>query len=256
MTAKGSSSPAVAREKSNSPLNADISGTLNPRWLKFESNIFYQSFTISCFIPLKRRCETFHMILKSGGESDHAAISRADADCPTPSRVGAKRQRFMVSRMTFVTTLFRGALLLAFGVAGLQATVREASANERAIRVDIDYARIVKIPQGASTLVIGNPLIADVTMLKNSQLMVITGKSFGTTNLIVLDKSGAQVGESTVTVVPVLDKVVVQRGMHRESLSCAPNCAKTVDLADDVAYMNSVIEAVKSHDSAATSSRR
>lgn len=162
----------------------------------------------------------------------------------------------MVSRMTFVTTLFRGALLLAFGVTGLQTMVCKASANERAIRVDIDYARIVKIPQGASTLVIGNPLIADVTMLKNSQLMVITGKSFGTTNLIVLDKSGAQVGESTVTVVPALDKVVVQRGMHRESLACNPHCAKTVDLADDSTYMNGVIEAVKAHDSAASSTRR
>jgi len=39
-------------------------------------------------------------------------------------------------------------------------------------------------------------------MLKNNQLMVITGKSFGTTNLIVLDGSGAQVGESMITVVP------------------------------------------------------
>jgi Flp pilus assembly secretin CpaC len=158
--------------------------------------------------------------------------------------------------MTFATTLFRGALLLAFGAASLQATVGEASANERAIRVDIDYARIVKIPEGASTLVIGNPLIADVTMLKNSQLMVITGKSFGTTNLIVLDKSGAQVGESTVTVVPAQDKLVVQRGMHRESMSCNPHCAKAVDLADDSNYMSSVIEAVKAHDSAATSTRR
>jgi Flp pilus assembly secretin CpaC len=169
---------------------------------------------------------------------------------------GAERLRCKVNRMTFVTSLFRGALLLAFGVAGLQAAVSGALANERAIRVDIDYARIVKIPQGASTLVIGNPLIADVTMLKNSQLMVITGKSFGTTNLIVLDKSGAQVGESIVTVVPAEDKVVVQRGPHRESVSCNPRCAKTVDLADDVTYMNSVIEAVKAHDSAATSARR
>lgn len=158
--------------------------------------------------------------------------------------------------MTFVKSLFRGLLPLAFGLASLSIAISSALANDRAIRVDIDYARIVKIPQGASTLVIGNPIIADVTMLKNSQLMVITGKSFGTTNLIVLDKSGAQVGESIVTVVPAEDKVVVHRGTHRESVSCNPRCAKAVDLADDAAYMNSVIEAVKSHDSAATSARR
>jgi Flp pilus assembly secretin CpaC len=159
----------------------------------------------------------------------------------------------MVNRMTFVPSIFRGALFLAFGILALETT---AVANERAIRVDLDYARIVKIPQGAQTLVIGNPLIADVTMLKNSQLMVITGKSFGTTNLIVLDRAGSQVGESIVTVVPAQDKVVVQRGAHRESLSCHPNCARAVDLADDVQYMNTSIEAVKTHDSAATSTRR
>jgi hypothetical protein len=155
--------------------------------------------------------------------------------------------------MTSESFLFRGLLLLliAFG-----AEASGAAANERAIRVAIDYARIVKIPQGAQTLVVGNPLIADVTMLKNSQLMVITGKSFGSTNLVVLDRTGAQVGESILTVVPSEDKVVVQRGPHRESLSCNPRCAKAVDLADDVQYMNATIEAVKSHDSAATSTRR
>jgi Flp pilus assembly secretin CpaC len=158
--------------------------------------------------------------------------------------------------MTFVQSLLRGLLLLGFGFAGLSCGLSSAEANDRTIRVDIDYARIVKIPEGASTLVIGNPIVADVTMLKNSQLMVITGKSFGTTNLIVLDKSGAQVGESIVTVVPAEDKLVVQRGPHRESMSCNPRCAKAVDLADDVAYMNSVIEAVKSHDSAASAARR
>lgn len=159
----------------------------------------------------------------------------------------------MVNRMTFVPSFLRGALVLAVAFLGFEAG---AAANERAIRVDLDYARIVKIPQGAQTLVIGNPLIADVTMLKNSQLMVITGKSFGTTNLIVLDRTGAQVGESIVTVVPPEDKLVVQRGAHRESLSCHPKCARAVDLADDIQYMNANIEAVKSHDNSSNSSRR
>jgi Flp pilus assembly secretin CpaC len=162
----------------------------------------------------------------------------------------------MVNRMTFVPSLFRGALLLAFGIVGFSAGACDANANERTIRVDLDYARIVKIPDGAQTLVIGNPLIADVTMLKNSQLMVITGKSFGTTNLIVLDRAGSQVGESIVTVVPAQDKLVLQRGAHRESLSCNPKCARAVDLADDIQYMNTSIEAVKAHDSAATSTRK
>jgi hypothetical protein len=158
--------------------------------------------------------------------------------------------------MNLSSSFFRGPLLLAFAVTSVMGALTEAMANERTIRVDLDYARIVKIPTGAKTLVIGNPLIADVTMLRNSQLMVITGKSFGTTNLIVLDRTGAQVGESIVTVVPAEDKVVLQRGPHRESYSCHPRCARAVDLADDSQYMNQAIEAVKAHDGAAISGRR
>lgn len=162
----------------------------------------------------------------------------------------------MVSRMKMVPFILRWARLLAFGVSCASVTAGNAAANERTIRVDLDYARIVKLPQGAQTMVIGNPLIADITMLRNSGLMVITGKSFGTTNLIVLDRAGSQVGESIVTVVPPQDKLVVQRGTHRESYSCNPNCGKAIDLGDDAQYMNQAIEAVKAHDSASTSIRR
>jgi Flp pilus assembly secretin CpaC len=114
----------------------------------------------------------------------------------------------------------------------------------------MDYARLVRLPEGAQTLVIGNPLVADVNMVKGNQLFVITGKSFGTTNLIVLDRAGQQVGESIVTVVPASDKVLVQRGSHRESLSCNPKCVATVDPSDDVAYSQQVIGAVTMHEGA------
>ena len=59
-------------------------------------------------------------------------------------------------------------------------------------------------------------------MVKGNQLFVITGKSFGTTNLIVLDRAGQQVGELIVTVVPASDKVLVQRGSHREVIILQP----------------------------------
>jgi Flp pilus assembly secretin CpaC len=142
-------------------------------------------------------------------------------------------------------------LLLSFSALAPVGTM----ANERTIRVEIDRARIVKLPQGAQTLVMGNPAVADVTMLKVNQLMVITGKSFGSTNLIVLDKVGEQVGESFITVTPSSGKVVVHRGMHRESLSCAPECGRAIDLSDDIQYMRSVIDSSRAYDGAASASK-
>jgi Flp pilus assembly secretin CpaC len=130
------------------------------------------------------------------------------------------------------------------------------AAEEHIVKVEVDYARLVRMPEGAQTLVVGNPLIADITMLKNSRLMVVTGKSFGTTNLIILDRTGQQVGESLITVVPPEDKLVVYRGSHRESLSCKPRCARAVDMADDNQYMNNTIESVRSHDNAVSSLRK
>lgn len=131
-----------------------------------------------------------------------------------------------------------------------------AMAGETTVFVDLDHARIVRMPDGAQTLIIGNPMIADVTMLKSNRLMVITGKSFGSTNLIVLDQTGNQVGESLITVSPPMDKLVVQRGMQRQSYACNPDCAPTIDLADDKDYSAQVIEAMKLHEGSSIPAKR
>ena len=50
--------------------------------------------------------------------------------------------------------------------------------------VFLDQARLLQLPDRASNVVIGNPLIADVS-IQPGGLTVITGKSYGITNLIV-----------------------------------------------------------------------
>lgn len=136
--------------------------------------------------------------------------------------------------------------------------IAPANANNEphTLRVEVDYARIARMPEGAQTFVLGNPLIADITMLKDSKLFVVTGKSFGTTNLIMLDRAGKQVGESFITVVPAEDKLVVYRGSRRESLSCQPRCVRAVDMADDLPFMNGTLDSVRAHDGAASALRK
>src|SRR5690242_11105033 len=80
-------------------------------------------------------------------------------------------------------------------VAALAGDVRAA----QVISVRLDQARIEKLPDRATTLVIGNPLIADVS-LQQGGLMVLTGKGFGTTNLIALDRNGAVISEQVIQV--------------------------------------------------------
>jgi len=101
------------------------------------------------------------------------------------------------------------------------------------LRVTIDQARVAKIPEGTSTLVVGNPMIADVAMLKGGGGMVITGKGYGQTNLIALDIKGNILDEKQLRVEPGSTVLVVQRGDARASYSCNPLCMPTVQLGDD-----------------------
>ena len=120
------------------------------------------------------------------------------------------------------------AFLSSFGFAGAS-----EAAPAPMLSVTLDQAKIARIPDGTVTLVIGNPIVADVTMLKGSTgAMVVTGKGFGETNLLALDSHGNVLDEKTVRVVPTNSTVIVQRGMDRESYSCAPSCMPTVQLGD------------------------
>lgn len=105
------------------------------------------------------------------------------------------------------------------------------------IAVGVDEARIMRLPQGAATVVIGNPLIADAS-LQSGGVLVLTGKGYGSTNLIALDRGGRMILELTVRVETSKsgDLVVVYRGDRRESYSCAPDCVPRITLGDDLPY--------------------
>ena len=53
--------------------------------------------------------------------------------------------------------------------------------DDMTLNVFLDEARIVKLPDRVSTIVVGNPLIADAN-LQAGGLMVMTGKGYGNTN--------------------------------------------------------------------------
>ena len=124
---------------------------------------------------------------------------------------------------------------------------RPAIAEEATIVAVVDQARLVKIPAGTETLVIGNPTIADVTLLKQNNLMILTPRSFGETNFIALDAQGNPVAQSMIQVVNGTNTVTVQRGMARESYTCAPRCQPTERLGDDDSYLAKVSSQVQSH---------
>jgi Flp pilus assembly secretin CpaC len=127
------------------------------------------------------------------------------------------------------------AFALAFGTWGAQAT----SALDP-LTVVIDHAKIIRLPDRTHTVIVGNPIIADVTVQRNG-ILVVTGKSFGTTNLIALDAAGGTIAESLIRVQAPNEAVVtVQRGLERETYSCTPNCQPSLQLGDSNKYFSEV----------------
>jgi len=122
----------------------------------------------------------------------------------------------------------------------LTALVAPARATEPIV-VSLDQARIMQLPDRAATVVVGNPLIADLT-IQPGGLAVVTGKGYGATNFVVLDRRGAVLTEHTVEVTGPSDRtVVVYRGTDRNTYSCTPDCSRRITLGDDPEFFEKTL---------------
>jgi Pilus formation protein N terminal region len=117
-----------------------------------------------------------------------------------------------------------------------------AFAEPDAIAVNVDQAKLVKLPSRVATIVVGNPLIADVT-LQTGGIIVVTGKGYGATNFIAMDRGGEILVDRVIQVEGPTDQLVtVYRGVERETYSCMPICQRRATLGDGDSYFKSVMD--------------
>jgi len=113
------------------------------------------------------------------------------------------------------------------------------------IAVKIDEARLVRLDEDAAEIILGNPSIADVAV-QGVRLLVITGKSYGSTNLIVLDSAGGTILSTRLGVAPNDDQLVtVYRGTLRQSLHCTPDCQHVLTIGDDRTQFEQLAESMQ-----------
>lgn len=127
-------------------------------------------------------------------------------------------------------------LLLVQGIMGIPPA---QAAQREMVVINLDQAHIERLPDRVATIVLGNPLIADAT-LQSGGVLVVTGKGYGETNLLALDRAGQILLNRTFRVLgPGTDDiVVVYKGVERETYSCASNCERRVTLGNSPAYFN------------------
>lgn len=119
------------------------------------------------------------------------------------------------------------------------------------IAVSVDEAKLVKLPERVASVVIGNPLIADITMQPGG-LIVVTGKGYGATNIVALDKRGDVLLDRVIQVEGPTDQVVtVYRGIERETYSCMPYCERRITLGDSPNFFKSALDQSVSRNTAA-----
>ncbi|MBV8918003.1 pilus assembly protein N-terminal domain-containing protein [Bradyrhizobium sp.] len=115
-------------------------------------------------------------------------------------------------------------------------------AEPNVVAVNVDQAKLVKLPARVATIVVGNPMIADVT-LQPGGVVVVTGKGYGATNFIAMDRGGEILVDRLIQVEgPSEQLVTVYRGVERETYSCMPMCQRRMTLGDGDHYFGSVVQ--------------
>lgn len=133
----------------------------------------------------------------------------------------------------------------------VSAVTGSAAMAKEPVTVVLDQAKVMKIDKPAATVIVGNPAIADAIMHDRTTL-VIVGRGFGATNLIVLGEDGEPVADETLVVQPPQDALVtVQRRGSRFSYSCAPICAPTVNPGDEEKFFKESMGQMASRNSTA-----
>ncbi|MEM1086925.1 MAG: pilus assembly protein N-terminal domain-containing protein [Pseudomonadota bacterium] len=138
----------------------------------------------------------------------------------------------MLSLKKFAAFSFSTLLLAGTAIAG-QFTVE--SGDTKALRLS----------EEAGNVVIGNQNIADVSVV-NSKLLLISGKVFGTTNLMVFDGEGKAIYSADIVVTTnTANLVTVNRAGANFSYDCAPECRPGFVIGDEAEHFANVFRQVE-----------
>ncbi len=119
-----------------------------------------------------------------------------------------------------------------FTAALVASTAPAFAAGDVTLSLDEVHTLTFKNPVG--TVYVGNPAIADITMI-DARHAFVQGKSYGRTNIVALNRDGAQVYNTGVNVTGQESggTVVLNRGAQRITLNCAGNRCEPTPMPGD-----------------------
>jgi hypothetical protein len=108
------------------------------------------------------------------------------------------------------------------------------AAQTGAVNLGLDEVHTLTFRAPIATVYVGNPSIADITMI-DARHAFVQGKSYGRTNIVALNHDGVQVFNSGVTVTSAATNgtVVLNRGTQRITLTCAGTSCEPTPMPGD-----------------------
>ena len=120
-----------------------------------------------------------------------------------------------------IAALLRPALL-----AGL--LLAAGAARAQTLNVEIDRSARIGLMGSAASVIVGNPAIADVTVVDANTLFV-TGKGYGVTEVVAVDGVGRTIFQGEIVVTGgSTGSVRVWRGAQATEMACAASCAPSI----------------------------
>ena len=101
------------------------------------------------------------------------------------------------------------------------------AAHAQTMTVNLDQSLRLSLPAPARDVVVSNPTVVDVAMLTPTSLLVL-GKGYGITNLMVVDQAGRTLIDREVVVGSSdANRVSFYRGPNVTNYACAGRCERT-----------------------------
>jgi len=140
-----------------------------------------------------------------------------------------------------------------FLAAAILAAATPAAAAGNSVALALDEVHTITFKTPVATVYVGNPTIADVTML-DARHAFVQGKGYGRTNIVALNRDNVQVFNAHITVVAAREEgtVTLNRGAQRVTLTCAGGrCEPTPTLGDDQKAFDAANSQTSTHQSTA-----
>jgi hypothetical protein len=116
---------------------------------------------------------------------------------------------------------------------------------DQVLDVEVDHSRMLTVQANPGAVIVGNPSIADVSL--HLDKVFVHGRSFGQTNLIILDQKGEPIAQFDLMVKHTSESALALyegklEGVSRTSYTCWPLCESDMQTGDELGYVDGIIK--------------